>query len=150
MRFNLPNGDSYRDRAEECRRLARIAPEYLRGGYIELAATYDKLALSAETKGQRIPTKLDEETPGTRGDEHRSGMGFYFSPYLDGFDGDPETKRVLGVAIEITRVARGIRDHYADRLIAKRIIELAKAGERNADRLCEGALEKLRGHLYGD
>jgi hypothetical protein len=29
-------------------------------------------------------------------------------------------------------------------------IELAKAGERNPDRLCESALEKLRGHLYGD
>jgi hypothetical protein len=32
--------------------------------------------------------------------------------------------------------------------IAKRIIELAEAGERNPVLLCEGALKKLRGHLY--
>jgi hypothetical protein len=30
------------------------------------------------------------------------------------------------------------------------IIELAKAGERNPDLLCKGALEKLHGHFYGD
>ena len=27
---------------------------------------------------------------------------------------------------------------------------LAKTGERNPDLLCEGAIEKLRGHLYSD
>jgi hypothetical protein len=27
---------------------------------------------------------------------------------------------------------------------------LAKAGERNPGLLCEGALKKLRGHLYSD
>jgi hypothetical protein len=43
-----------------------------------------------------------------------------------------------------------IGDNFADGIIAKRIVELAKAGERNPDLLCEGALEKLRGHLYGD
>jgi hypothetical protein len=31
----------------------------------------------------------------------------YFTPYLDGFDVDPETERVLGVALEKTRVALG-------------------------------------------
>jgi hypothetical protein len=35
-------------------------------------------------------------------------------------------------------------------IIAKRLIELAKAGERNPDLLCEGAVEKLREHFYGD
>src|SRR5262249_10251529 len=45
-------------------------------------------------------------------------------------------------------MALGLTDHYANGIIAKRIIELAKAGERNPDRLCEGALEKLRGHLF--
>jgi hypothetical protein len=39
---------------------------------------------------------------------------------------------------------------FANGIIAKQIIELAIAGERNPDRLCEGALEKLRGHLFGD
>jgi hypothetical protein len=33
---------------------------------------------------------------------------------------------------------------------ATRIIELAEAGERNPVLLCEGALKKLRGHLYSD
>jgi hypothetical protein len=72
------------------------------------------------------------------------------TPYLDDFDVDPETKRVLGVALERTRVSLGLVDKFANGIIAKRIVELAKAGERNPDLLCEGALEKLRGHLYGD
>jgi hypothetical protein len=71
------------------------------------------------------------------------------TPYLDGFDVDAETKRVLGVALEMTRVSLGA-DDLANGIIAKRIIELAKAGERNPGLLCEGAIEKLRGHLYGD
>jgi hypothetical protein len=29
-------------------------------------------------------------------------------------------------------------------------VELARAGERNPDLLCEGALKKLRGALFGD
>ena len=72
------------------------------------------------------------------------------TPYLDDFDIDPETKRVLGVALEMTRASLGLADDFANGLIAKRIIELAKAGERNPDLLCEGAIEQLRGHLYGD
>jgi hypothetical protein len=63
---------------------------------------------------------------------------------------DPETKRVLGVALEMTRLSLGLADEFADGLIAKRIIELAEAGERNPGLLCEGALKKLRGHLYSD
>jgi hypothetical protein len=55
-------------------------------------------------------------------------------------------------AWDVTRVALGLEDQgdLADKIIAKRIIELAKAGERNPDLLCERALEELRGHLYGD
>jgi hypothetical protein len=34
--------------------------------------------------------------------------------------------------------------------IAKPIIELAKAGERHPELLCEGALKTLRAHLFGD
>jgi hypothetical protein len=56
---------------------------------------------------------------------------------------------VLGVALERTRISLGL-DRFANGLIARRIVELAKAGERNPDLLCEGAIEKLRGHLYGD
>jgi hypothetical protein len=72
------------------------------------------------------------------------------TPYLDDFDVDPETKQVLGVALEKTRVSLGLADNLADGIIAKRIVELAKAGERNPDLLCAGALKKLRGHLYSD
>ena len=70
--------------------------------------------------------------------------------YLDDFDADLETKRVLGDALERTRVSLGLADKFADGIIARRIDELAKAGERNPDLLSEGAIEKLRGHLYGD
>ena len=69
---------------------------------------------------------------------------------LDDFDADLETKRVLGDALERTRVSLGLADKFADGIIARRIVELAKAGERNPDLLCQGAIEKLRGHLYGD
>ena len=31
------------------------------------------------------------------------------TPYLDEFDADPETKRVLAVALEMTRVSLGLR-----------------------------------------
>jgi hypothetical protein len=72
------------------------------------------------------------------------------TPYLDDFDVDPETKRVLDVALKMTRVSLGLGDNFADGIIAKRIVELAKAGECNPDLLCQGAIEQLRGHLYGD
>jgi hypothetical protein len=72
------------------------------------------------------------------------------TPYLDSFDVDPETKRVLNVALEMTRVALGVTDELVNGVIAKQIIELAKVGERNPDLLCEGALVKLFAHLFGD
>jgi hypothetical protein len=72
------------------------------------------------------------------------------TPYLGDFDANPETKRILGVALEMTRVSLGLADNFADGIIAKRIVERAKAGERNPDLLCEGALGELRGHLYAD
>jgi len=72
------------------------------------------------------------------------------TPYLDEFDANPETKRVLGIALEMTRVSLVLADDFADGIIAKRIVDRAKAGERNPDVLCQGALDELRGHLYGD
>jgi len=72
------------------------------------------------------------------------------TPYLDDLDADLETKRVLGVALERTRVSLGLVDKFADGLIARRIVQLAETGERNPELLCEGAIEQLRGHLYGD
>jgi len=72
------------------------------------------------------------------------------TPYLDELDVDPETKRVLDVALEMTRVSLGLTDDLANGLIAKQIVELAGAGERHPELLCEGALAILRGHLFGD
>jgi hypothetical protein len=72
------------------------------------------------------------------------------TPYLDARNVDPETKRVLDVALEMTRISLRLEDDFANGIIAKLIIELAKAGERNPDLLCEGTLKKLREHLYSD
>jgi len=59
---------------------------------------------------------------------------------------DAETKRVMRVAFEMAWVALGLTDtdDQANHIVAKRIIELAKAGERNPDILCEKALKGLR------
>ena len=72
-----------------------------------------------------------------------------FANYL-GVDADAETNRVLDVALERTRAALGLSDDFANGIIARQIVELARGGERNPDLLCEGALKKLRGALFGD
>ena len=61
---------------------------------------------------------------------------------------DKSLKRVLVVALEMTRVSLGLTDDLADGIIAKQIVELAKTGERNPDLLREAALKKLHEHLY--
>jgi hypothetical protein len=73
-----------------------------------------------------------------------------FASYLDDFDVDAGTKEDLDLALEMTRTALGLADNFANGIIAKRIIELARAGERHPGLLCEGALKILRGHLFGD
>jgi hypothetical protein len=67
------------------------------------------------------------------------------TPYLNGVRFDPETKRVLGVAFELVCLALRIEgsDDHVKQAIATKIIELAKAGERNPDILCEKALEEI-------
>ncbi|HVI16331.1 MAG TPA: hypothetical protein VM822_26120 [Pseudolabrys sp.] len=50
----------------------------------------------------------------------------------------------------MTRLSLGLTDHLADGIIAKQIVELARAGERHPEVLCEGVLKTLRGHLFGD
>ena len=74
------------------------------------------------------------------------------APYLDGMSFQPEARRVMGVAFEMVCVALRLADRsdLANEIIARRIIELAKAGEHNPDLLCKGALEELRGHLCAD
>ena len=72
------------------------------------------------------------------------------TPYLEAVNVDPETKRVLDVALEMTRKCLGLEDDFANGIIARQIAKFARAGERNPDLLCEGALKKLRGALFGD
>jgi hypothetical protein len=52
----------------------------------------------------------------------------------------------MGVAFEMARIALGLaeRSDPANEVIAKRIIELAKAGERNPDLLCECVIKEFR------
>jgi hypothetical protein len=68
------------------------------------------------------------------------------SQFLGNSKFDPETKRIVGLAFEMTRLALGLADRgdIANEMIAKRIIELAKAGERNPDLLCENAVKEFR------
>jgi hypothetical protein len=65
--------------------------------------------------------------------------------FLDSYKPDPETIRVMGVAFEMVRVALRLNDRndLPVEIIANRIIELAKEGERNPDLLCERALRDL-------
>ena len=68
------------------------------------------------------------------------------TPFLDDVGTDPEVRRIVGVAFEMARIALRLaeRPDSANEIIAKRIIELAKAGERNPDLLCEGVLKEFR------
>ena len=69
------------------------------------------------------------------------------TPFINGEQFDPETRRVLGVALEMTCLAlrTGDCDDGVKEAIAIKIIELAKTGERNPDLLCEQALKDIRG-----
>ena len=53
----------------------------------------------------------------------------------------PKLNRFWVFALEITRISLGLEDNFANGIIIKRLIELAKAGERNPYQLCEGAFE---------
>ena len=53
---------------------------------------------------------------------------------------DPETARLVGIAFETARAAIKRPGDLSDEMIARTIIELAKAGERNVEVLCEAAL----------
>jgi hypothetical protein len=68
------------------------------------------------------------------------------TPFLDGERFDEETRRVLGIAFEITCIALRVGDCADDvrQAVAAKIIALAKAGGRNPDRLCEEAVKDIR------
>jgi hypothetical protein len=64
--------------------------------------------------------------------------------YLDGLHFDAETTRVMGLAFEMGCAALGFSGEGLRPLLASKIIEIAKRGERNPDVLCERALEACR------
>jgi hypothetical protein len=67
-----------------------------------------------------------------------------FPTYLQGHRFDAETVRLLGIAFEMAIVALQQGDGIVSptrEAVAQKIIELAKAGERDPERLCDGALK---------
>jgi hypothetical protein len=64
--------------------------------------------------------------------------------YLFGERLDPETTRILGVAFEIACIALRTTDDLVKQAIARKLVVLTKAGERNPDILCEQVLRDIR------
>ena len=68
------------------------------------------------------------------------------TPYLKGpYYFDLETRRVLGVALELVCLVlpTGDYDEHVRQAIANKLIALAKDGERNPEVLCDRALEEI-------
>jgi hypothetical protein len=66
---------------------------------------------------------------------------------LNGQRFDAETTRLIGIAFEMALVALQRTDGPANPTrdaVAQKIIELAKAGENDPERLCEATLQALR------
>jgi hypothetical protein len=72
--------------------------------------------------------------------------------YLDGERFEPETIRLLGIVFEMTVAAlhtRGVIDPPRE-VVAHIIINLAKAGERDPERMCDLALEACSKPIISD
>jgi hypothetical protein len=57
---------------------------------------------------------------------------------------DPETMRLMGRAYEMALISLRLVDRgdIANNVVAQKIIELAKSGERDPEQLCEGVLRQ--------
>ena len=66
--------------------------------------------------------------------------------HLDGQRFDPETIRVMGLAYEMALIALRLTDRgdIANDVVAHKIIERAKAGDRDPEQLCEAVLKQWR------
>ena len=64
--------------------------------------------------------------------------------HLNGQRFDPETMRLMGLAYELTLVSLRLVDRgdIANNVVAQKIIEIAKTGERDPERLCEAVLKQ--------
>ena len=69
------------------------------------------------------------------------------TPFLNGERFDPETRRVLGVALELVCIALRTGDCVDEvkQAIADKLIALAQTGERNPEVLCDKVLRDIRG-----
>jgi hypothetical protein len=68
------------------------------------------------------------------------------TPFLNGHRLDAEDRRIVGLAFEVVCITLrvGDCDDGVKQAIATKVIDLAKAGERNPDILCERVLEDIR------
>jgi hypothetical protein len=66
--------------------------------------------------------------------------------HLDGQKFDPEAIRIMGLAFEMALVTLCLNDRedLANDVIARKIIDLARDGERDPERLCKGVLQEFR------
>ena len=66
--------------------------------------------------------------------------------HLNGHRFDPETMRLMGIAYEMTLISlrRVDRGDIGNNVVAQKLIELAKSGERDPERLCEAVLNQWR------
>jgi len=62
--------------------------------------------------------------------------------HLSGQKFDSETIRLMGLAFETARIALRLADRgdLANQVLANKIMELARAGERDPERLCDAVL----------
>jgi hypothetical protein len=64
--------------------------------------------------------------------------------HINGERFDPETIRLMGLAYEMTLIALRLVDRgdIANDVVARKILELAKAGERDPERMCGAVLKQ--------
>jgi len=68
------------------------------------------------------------------------------TPFLHGERFDEETRRILGLALEVSCIALrvGDCDDGVRQALADKIVSIVKSGERNPDVLCERVLQNVR------
>jgi hypothetical protein len=74
------------------------------------------------------------------------GFHAHLRTYLDGHNFDGETIRQMGIAFEMALASLGSTPGCDDPIrtaLAQGIIVLAQVGERDPERLCEGALQAV-------
>jgi hypothetical protein len=72
-----------------------------------------------------------------------AGILPWLSRPTDDFDADPETKRVLHAALEMTRAALGLADDFANGIIARQIVELCQGRLAASRRFVRRRIEEI-------